>query len=238
MLLPSPLLGPATWAPVAWELARRGWSAGTAAPVGPVRTPHDVLTGMLRAIPDGPEPVLVAHSNSGLYLAALADRLPVRALVFVDAGLPRAASPTPVAPEALVEHLAGLVGDDGLLPPWTEWWPEAEIRGLLPDDEARGAVQREQRRLPLAYFRDSVPSPPGWERLPAAYLAFGDTYAEERAEAERRGWPTETLPGGHLHQIVEPAAVAATLTRLVGLAEQPAEDGPSAIRDGGASPVD
>ena len=47
-----------------------------------------------------------------------------------------------------------------------------------------------------------MPTPPGWERLPAAYLAFGDTYADERAEAVRRGWPVETLPGLHLHQLV------------------------------------
>jgi hypothetical protein len=215
VLLPSPLLGPATWAPVATELRRRKHAVLVAAPDGPVRSPDDVLAGLLAVIPDEPDLVLVPHSNSGLYVAALARRRDVCGLVFVDAGLPCAGPSTPVAPDGLVGHLADLAAVGGLLPPWTEWWPAPSVRELFPDDEVRVAVEGEQRRLPLAYFRGRVPSPPGWERLPASYLAFGDTYAAERDDAARRGWPVETLPGRHLHQLVAPGAVADALERLL-----------------------
>ncbi len=95
-----------------------------------------------------------------------------------------------------------------------------DLDDLFPDPRPRAAVEREQRRLPLSYFAADVPTPAGWERLPAAYLAFGDTYADERAEAVRRGWPTETLPGGHLHQLVDPAGVAEAVLRLLGAARR------------------
>ncbi|NUR07820.1 MAG: hypothetical protein HOQ45_12540, partial [Nocardioidaceae bacterium] len=97
---------------------------------------------------------------------------------------------------------------DGLLPPWTEWWPSEDTAVLLPDGTVRAAVEREQRRLPLAYFEAAVPSPPGWRDLPAAYLAFGEAYAEETARARASGWRVEVLPGEHLHLVVDPEAVA------------------------------
>jgi hypothetical protein len=148
----------------------------------------------------------------------------VQAVVFVDAGLPSSAPGTPAAPPSLREHLATLADRDGVLPPWTGWWPAAILDELFPDAASRAAVEGEQRRLPLSYFAAEVPSPAGWERLPAAYLAFGDTYADERAAAARRGWPTGTLPGGHLHQLVDPPGVAAALLRLLGLVGEARRD--------------
>jgi hypothetical protein len=215
VLLPSPLLGPATWGPAAVELRGTGHPVLVAGHAGPVRSPDEVLAELLDAIPDEADLVLVPHSNSGLYVAALAEQRDVRGLVFVDAGLPSTDPTTAVAPDRLVDQLAGLAAEDGLLPPWTRWWPASSVRELFPDDEARAAVEREQRRLPLSYFRSRVPSPPGWERLPASYLAFGSGYAAEAEEAAVRGWPVETLAGGHLHQLVAPCDVAEALGRLL-----------------------
>ena len=65
------------------------------------------------------------------------------------------------------------------------------------------------------YFDGAVPSPSGWAALPAAYLAFGDTYDHERAAAGRRGWPVQTLSGGHLHMLVDPGAVTQALLELL-----------------------
>ena len=215
VLLPSPVLGAASWRPVADELARRGRTVTVVSYGGPVSGPLDVLDELLAGVPDEDGLVLVPHSNAGLYVAALAARRSVAAALFVDAGLPSAEPVTPTAPPGLVRHLAGLAGRDGLLPPWSGWWPQAEVAALFPDEPTRLAVQREERRLPLDYFRSAVPSPAGWERLPAAYLGFGDGYAEELAEAGRRGWPTATLPGTHLHLLVDPVAVTDTLERLL-----------------------
>jgi hypothetical protein len=100
----------------------------------------------------------------------------------------------------------------------TSWWPEEGPgeggAGLFPDARVRREVQREQHRLPLSCFDAAVPSPPGWESAPAASLGFGVTYAEEQAEARRRGWPAEVLPGGHLHMLADPPGGCAALHRL------------------------
>ncbi len=59
-----------------------------------------------------------------------------------------------------------------------------------------------------------MPSPAGWERLPAAYLGFGEAYAAEQARARAAGWPVSVLPGRHLHPLVQPAEVADAITGL------------------------
>jgi hypothetical protein len=102
-----------------------------------------------------------------------------------------------------------------MLPPWTTWWGSSSFDSLVPDPALREAVGREAQPLPLAYFRSSLPVPSGWDRMPCAYLAFGDTYAEERAEAVRRGWPVRTLDGRHLHMLVDPDAVATVIEALL-----------------------
>jgi hypothetical protein len=214
VLLGSPLLGPRVWAPLAAELVRRGRPVSVAQPSGRVETPADVLRAFLEAVPSGEPAILVPHSNAGLYVAQVAAAVRVRGVVFVDAGLPTSAPCAPTAPDWLREHLAGLADALGVLPPWTEWWPEPDVTALFPDAVTRRVVEAQEPRLPLAYFDAEVPTPPGWEQLPAAYLAFGDTYADERAEAVRRAWPVSTLPGGHLHMLVDPTGVADALTGL------------------------
>jgi hypothetical protein len=135
--------------------------------------------------------------------------------VFVDAILPGSTGPTPLAPEAALPQLAALADSDGLLPPWTAWWDDADVAALFPDDEMRRRIEAEEPRLPLTYFSQSIDAPTGWDERPAAYLAFGDTYAAERADAESRGWPTLTLAGNHLHMLVDPDAVARAILGLV-----------------------
>ena len=64
--------------------------------------------------------------------------------------------------------------------------------------------------MPLSYFRSRLGAPVGWADQPQAYLAFGETYAEETAFAQEHGWPTTVLDGAlHLHHMVDPDAVAA-----------------------------
>ncbi|HVH94489.1 MAG TPA: hypothetical protein VM688_06195 [Nocardioidaceae bacterium] len=216
VLLPSPLLGPAVWAPVADLLRSRGHKAAVPSLPPMIATPDDVIAGWLREIPADRDLLLVPHSNAGLYVAALAEARSVRGIVFVDAGLPSAQTTTPTAPPAFRRFLGGLVDHEGLLPPWTQWWEPADVAALLPDPMTRAAVEGDQRRLPLSYFDADVPSPPGWEAMPAAYLAFGDTYADERSSAKRRGWPVRTLPGEHLHVLADPEAVTDALLGLIG----------------------
>jgi pimeloyl-ACP methyl ester carboxylesterase len=197
LLVPSPLLGPAAWAPVAELLDAR--VAG--------------VDDAVAAAADLDEVVLVVHSNAGLYAPLLASQTAARATVYVDAALPGDGPDTALAPPRFLEFLEGLADADGLLPPWTQWWDEG-VDALFPDAETRAAVEAEQPRLPLSYFTSRVAVPAGWAERPSAYLAFGDTYADEIAFAHTHGWPVTGIPGRHLHQLLAPREVAATITDL------------------------
>ncbi len=216
VLLPSPLLGPSVWRPVARVLADLGWHTVIGTVPEPVLRGEDVLDAFLAALPVDRDVVLVAHSNAGAYVPELAVRRPVVAAVFVDAVLPPRNGRVPLAPPAFLEVLREKADDDGLLPPWTSWWDEVEVAALFPNAQSRAAVEQEQQRLPLSYFTQALAVPPGWDKLPGAYVAFGDTYAADRDAAAQRGWPVRTLPAGHLRQLHDPDQVADTLLALLG----------------------
>ena len=217
VLLPSPLLGPAVWGPVAAGLASRGYEVHMAAapPTAP-RVPNDVLDHFLSAVPADRDVILVPHSNAGLYVPALAEQRHVVGAVFVDAALPSGDGDIPLAPPELLTMLAAKAEADGVLPPWTAWWDESDVASLFPTPAVRAQIERQQLRLPLTYFAAELPVAPGWDtELAGAYLAFGDTYADERALAAARGWPTATLPGSHLHMLVDPATVTQEVRALL-----------------------
>jgi hypothetical protein len=201
------------------ELRAAGWAVlPTTGPEQAPQTWADVVEHLLTQLPVEREVVLVPHSNAGLYVPGLRAQRRVVAAVFVDAGLPPSAGSAALAPAPLLDRLAALAGSDGRLPAWSDWWPPADVAGLFGSAGQQREVVAEQARLPLDYFRGTMPVPRGWdEGLPAAYLAFGETYAAERADAEKRGWPTLTLAGRHLHMLVDPAEVASALLELLGL---------------------
>ena len=128
----QPAARPLRMGPGRWPAPRPGPAVTVAAAAGPVRTAADVLAAFVDAVPDEPGLVLVPHSNAGLYVDALAAVRRVERVVFVDAGLPSRSGPTPVAPAELRRHLEGLADADGLLPPWTGWWPEHAIDAAVP----------------------------------------------------------------------------------------------------------
>src|SRR6478609_6627759 len=136
LLVPSPLLGPATWAPVADLLGGR---------VATVDAVMGASTGRS-------DVVLVVHSNAGLWAPLLASRLDVQATVYVDAALAGHGADTALAPPRFLELLETLADPDGVLPPWTQWWADDDVRDLFPDAATRAAVEAEQPRLPLSYF--------------------------------------------------------------------------------------
>lgn len=217
-LLPSPLLGPACWRPVAAALSDSGWAVAEVPPQRAApRSGADALAVYLGAVPENRDVVLVPHSNAGLFVPSLAAfRHRAVGYVFVDAGLPGAAvRHVPMIPREFYAFIAGKADSSGMLPPWTQWWDDEDLSGLFPDARTRADVESEQRRLPLTYFEESVPVPPGWPDRPGGYLAFGDSYDSDRAAAAALGWPVTTLPGKHLHMLVNPPQVAAAITGLV-----------------------
>jgi hypothetical protein len=88
------------------------------------------------------------------------------------------------------------------------------VAPLFPDPATREVITSEQPRLPLAYYEEQVPVPDGWEDHRCAYLLFGPPYDAQAREARQRGWGVRSLPGAHLHQVVDPGGVARSLLGL------------------------
>jgi len=214
-LLASPLLGSAIWQPVARILADHGWHTEICVAAPPVRTGQDALDAFVATLPTEQDLIVVPHSNAGAYVPELVVQRRVVGAVFVDAVLPTGRGHVPLAPPALLGLLSEKADDDGLLPVWTSWWDAADVMDLFPDSQTRARVEAEQQRLPLSYFASTLPIPQGWDDIPGAYLAFGDTYAAERDRAAQRRWPVSTLSGGHLHMLIDPEKVAAELVALL-----------------------
>ncbi len=219
LLLPSPLLPRLSAVPFLDALGARLSNAqprevavGVAAfPAAPTDA-GAVLAAFRRSVELERPDLVLTHSNGGRYAALAAPGIPV---VHVDAALPPEHGDATMAPEGLFAHLASLADDDGLLPPWTRWWPDEDIAAVVPDAEVLAGVRAEEQRMPLSYFRSRLGAPEGWVDRPQAYLALGDTYARETAFAVGHGWPTTVLDGAlHLHHLVEPDAVAAAVLDL------------------------
>jgi hypothetical protein len=216
-LLPSPLLGTAVWAPVASLLRGLGWRVAVAGLSGPApANARTALNGYLDALPHDGELILVPHSNAGLYVPAITEHRNVAAVVFVDAGIPPLhGGDVPTLPSEFYGMVAAKADEHGLLPVWTQWWEEQDMHQLFPDPAIRAAIERDQRRLPLSYFEDTVTVMEGWADRPCAYLAFGEGYATEEATARRAGWAVRVLDGEHLEMTVHPQSVADGILALL-----------------------
>lgn len=207
MLIHSPFLGPATWRSTADALRSKQRSVRlpsllAVAKSAPPYWPAGVQS-IIESAADDPV-VLVPHSNAGLYVPAAIDALgeQVRGVVFVDAALPS------VGHHTTPDFLRELATVDGLLPPWTSWWAEADVAALFPDAQLRAEVEAEQPRMPLAYYDHLPPTTQDWTMPSAGYIWFGPPYDKGAAQATSKGWPIAHLAGNHLHMLTDPNAVA------------------------------
>ncbi|MEJ3742824.1 alpha/beta hydrolase [Actinomycetes bacterium KLBMP 9797] len=223
VLVHSLLLGPLTWGPVAARLTASGAAAVVPSLVhvtdadDPPFWPRvaAAVNDAVSYLPQGQPVVLVAHSNAGLTVPVVvrAARRPVAGCLFVDASLPSRAGPTPAASPERLTYLRTMV-TDGRLPQWTTWWDEDDVAPLFPDPQTRSTVSAEQPRLPLSYYEQQIPVPAGWDHRPCGYLLFGPPYDRMAQQARERGWDVNELPGGHLHQLVDPEAVTARIVAM------------------------
>jgi hypothetical protein len=215
----SPLVGPSTWAPVAARLPNAVVPsflhlADAAPPFWPLVA--QTVAAAVAPLPSEAQVVLVGHSNAGRFMPVVVDAIDraVRSCVFVDASLPAREGPTNAVSPALLEIARGKA-QGGRLPPWAQWWDEADIAPLFPDAQTMRAVCDEQPGLPPSFFEQHIPVPSGWDDRPCSYLMFGaDGDDDKAADARERGWRVEHMRGLHLHQLVDPDGVAAMIRKL------------------------
>jgi pimeloyl-ACP methyl ester carboxylesterase len=224
VLVHSQLVGPTTWAPVARELERRGQHAVVPSLLEAARAdPPDwrwAVSAVRASVPMEADPViLVGHSGGGLLLPAIAGSIDrtVSKLIFVDSDVPARVGETPLMPAAFLDELRPLAVD-GVLPPWSAWFGDEAMRDLVPDDAVRARLMEEMPSLPLAFFDQRVPSPPGWERISCAYLLLSDAYRDAAKKALGRSWVVDEIPGAqHLHIVVDPEVVTGKLLQFSGI---------------------
>jgi len=164
----------------------------------------------LVSIPQERPLVLVGHSGAGSLLPALAQAAhhPVKAYLFVDAGLPH---PGKTQLEEMPAELRRLLAAGERFPNWKD----EDLREVLPDGRVRQQLLAEVQPRPLNFFEEVLPNVSGWSDAPAGYLLFTQGYRPYLEQAQRAGWPSRTLPSGHFHMLVDPVAVAATLVELM-----------------------
>jgi hypothetical protein len=134
-------------------------------------------------------------------------------MVFVDAGLPATTTDTPLMPEAFLKQLSAIT-EDGLLPPWSEWFGPGVMASLIPDSNKRELIEFELPRIPLSYFHGSVPPVRKWPADRNGYVLLSDGYVDDAEEARRRGWPVVELLGDHLDLITRAPIVALAVVQV------------------------
>ena len=223
-LLPSPLLGPASWQGTAAVLEALGQVVLIADPTMTTTSDIDHISPWMAEIlaPDAPDddlPVIaVGHSAACPRMPLVADRLlahdwNVTALACVDGRFPDGRAFT-VSEPTYGPMLDGMVRPDDYLPPWPRWWGSL-VEGLVVDETARDLVFSEAKPIPRSLFDQPCPVPKLPPAIGRAFLSFGPGYLQSCERAESQGWTTYRLAGDHLHQVVAPDAVAATLLAIV-----------------------
>ncbi len=220
VLIHSPLVGPLTWSQVADEMRQRGLS---------------VLVPNLEDVPDSKKPfwkqhaesvsralshisretslTLVAHSGAGPLLPAIRQSMlhPVKAYLFVDAGIPRDGA----------SRLDLMKWED---PDWAEefqqeltrgerfpTWSFDDLQDVIPDSSLRRQMVAELRPRGLDFFTEPIPVFDGWPDAPCVYIQFSSAYEKPAAQARQLGWQVYELEAGHFHMLVDPVVVASTI---------------------------
>jgi hypothetical protein len=220
VLVHSPLVGPGTWAPLADELARRGFEVlvpdlgRPEAGSEPFWLRHArAAAAALADVPPDRVAVLAGHSAAGLLLPAIreAARRPVAAYLFVDAHPPREGGQRPAEGE-FRDILRRLYESGGAFPDWTD----EDLRELVPDAERRRRLVAELRPPPWPYWEETIPAFSGWPDAPCGFLRFtpNPAYDEAAEDAAQRRWPSRELAGGHFHMLAGPAGVTEALLEL------------------------
>ncbi len=224
VLVPSFLLGAETWRGVGEVLDLLCQDVVRPKPVRTTPRHADHVAPWVAGIADAVPPVtsvplvVVGHSGAcprlALVVAELLDRgHDVEAMILVNGRLPEDGVVPTERDFPMSDTLDALVRPDDYLPPWHRWWGPM-ISDMLPGDEARTRVLGEAKPVPRAVFDQPIPAPELPESVGRAYLALGELYLPTLEAAQADGFEVRRLDGEHLHMVVQPVEVAATLMSL------------------------
>jgi hypothetical protein len=205
-----------TWKLVANELRQRGWVVILPSLKDEPDLKHPYWQqhslSVAQALADVPKMIpfiLVAHSGAGPLLPAIRQSIPnpVRAYVFVDAGIPRNGATRLDLMKSedsdWADEFRAYLEGNGRFPNWNS----NDLQEIIPDDAVRNQLIAELRPRALDFFTEPIPVFDGWPDAPCAYVLFSSPYERTAAEARQRGWPTYELWAGHFHMLVDPQAV-------------------------------
>lgn len=225
ILVHSPLLGPASWQPVARLLRSRfGFDVlvpdlrGVAAGPGPYE--HRIAAEIARNADSNARAakiVLAGHSRAGSHLPAIADALGARVVgaAFVDARLPHPGlSAFDASPPEYRQSLAAMA-HDGMLPPWDQWFPPEAVAEVLARAEQREAFLAELHPIAMAYYEEPAADSVFGSATRCTYLQLSESYQDEADRAEALGWPTARRRADHLALFTDPGPVADFLSEFV-----------------------
>lgn len=207
-----PLLGPSCWAPIATALGQivPDLTEFTAGP-----PPYwNTFASMAASAASSDVECVIGFSGAGPLLPVIADRLEASALIFVDAGVPPEAG-TYVADER-IKTMVEENSRNGILNPWSKWWPAGTMERLITDQAARSLFEAELPAVPGGLYDESIPMPAGWSNLQCGYLKLSSAYEADLAEARRRGWTNVELELDHLALMTKPTPVIAALREVLG----------------------
>ena len=138
-----------------------------------------VLAGFVAAA-NGAD-LVIPHSNAGRFGPAVADEGGAR-LVCLDSLLPGRRSDSD-----WIEFLRSRELRDGLLAPWSTWWPREDIHAA--GGEHWDWLTTDEPRVPLRLLLDEPPAPAGWPMHRSGYIPVGDTTPNRWLSLRRAaGW--------------------------------------------------
>jgi hypothetical protein len=224
VLIHSPLVGPLTWSLVADQMRQKGLNVSVPTLVDsldskePFWKQHaESVSQTLANIPKDTIVILVAHSGAGPSLPVIRQSIanPLKAYVFVDAGIPRnGASHLDLIrledadwAKQFQEHLE----NGGSFPDWSF----EDLQEVIPDEFMREQMVNGIHPRELAYFTGPIPVFEAWPDAPCVYIKFSPAYEHYATQARQAGWRTYELEAGHFHMLVDPEAVTALIIKAV-----------------------
>jgi len=224
VLIHSPLVGGLTWTLVADQMRQMGVSVVVPLLLDSPNSPEPFwkqhaksVPQALTHVPKNESVTLVAHSGAGPLLPAIRQILPnpVKAYVFVDAGIPRnGASRLDLMKSEDPEWAAQFQEDLERGEHFPNWSME-DLQEIIPDVSLRKQMVAEIRPRGLSFFTEQLPVFDGWPDAPCAYIQFSAPYARPAAQARQAGWPTYQMEAGHFHMLVDAKVVTDMIVEAV-----------------------